>query len=528
MMRRIRRILAAALCMTAVLALCVTPALSAEGAAIYIEGSAANESVFQVYFRSTAAEPPTAESLSVSVNGQAVPVQSVQTYDYVDAGTSYFILADSSTSVIERALRDIRELTGAIASGMSRLDNIYIGQLGESIEPNGFLDDSEKIAARIQTLSKDEGGNDLYQSVADALDALTSSPLVKGRKCLVIIADGMDNNAAGLSEAELSEKIAEAGIPICTVALTYGTENAARIAAAKALSSLARQSGGTPILLGENGMGTQQAAEAVLQLRAEAYAAVLNAADVRAAAEGAEASFSLTLTAEEGECSAERSLDISALPAVESALPVESAEPGEAETAQEPSAAPEETEAAAATPAAGGEPQEQADVRHAWLLWALIAAGAVAAAAAILLIVLLGRKRRGRDRGGRSELVGAAVRYDDDAKTETQPQTVLNGPQLVIVRIGAQEGVRFQLHMTQPLVIGRDPKQAQLIIDEDAALSGAQCRLDWRDDSLIVSELSSAGTTRLNGAPVGGGKRVQTGDVLHIGACDYRIFWEKA
>ena len=139
----------------------------------------------------------------------------------------------------------------------------------------------------------------------------------------------------------------------------------------------------------------------------------------------------------------------------------------------------------------------------------------------IALIVFLAVS--GKKRGKKSAAAGTIVRFGPTSEQ-------LDGadvPDICIIRLGKEEQICCEMRMPAKLVIGGDPKRAQLALSGDSSIAPAQCRLVWRGGSVWVEEMSRKNRTLLNGALVEEATAVQSGDVLRLGAFDYRVFWEK-
>lgn len=88
-------------CLVLILALVLSlaPAVLAEGdAELYLEGGNVNGNVLQLVFYSSADETPSAENVSVQLDGQPIAVKSVNPLSYADPGTSYYLLFDTNTT----------------------------------------------------------------------------------------------------------------------------------------------------------------------------------------------------------------------------------------------------------------------------------------------------------------------------------------------------------------------------------------------------------------------------------------------
>lgn len=511
--RQLKRLLMLAMALAFVLA-GMPSALAEDEAQLQIAGGNASGDVFQVVFYSNAPEAPTAETLSVLIDGQPVALKSVNPISYADPGTTYVILFDTNTAVTERALPDMKSIAERILAGMGTQDNALIAPLGGKISAADITDDADKLSAAIEALAKDESGTDLYSTMSDALKLLGGSDAsLRPTKCLVVMADGLDSSSSGISALELSNQISNSNVPIYTIALTYNTKTTERVEAAKTISGFARQSpGGLNMMLKTDGVTVESAADAILAQHDLNYLAVLDSAAVRAVTQGDSAEITLNFAAASGALSDTQTLSISSLP--------------KTETASEPS--PEPTAAAVESPQPvidNGEGKgffevvkEKLFALPAWVLWTAGAAVVVVIALIVLLSVLSKKKKK------KAAAPGTIVRFGTvSEETPGQPGT----PDICVVRLGEKEKICCEISMPQSFAIGKDPKNAQLILADDPTIAPVQCRLLWKDGAVWVEEKSKKGKTLLNGSPIERATRLNSGDVLQMGAFEYRVFWEQ-
>ena len=294
-------------------------ALAQDEAQLQIAGGNASGDVYQIVFYSSAPDAPAAETLSVQIDGQPVALKSVNPISYADPGTTYVILFDTNTAVTERALPDMKSIAERILAGMGTQDNALIAPLGGKIAASDITDDADKLSASIEALAKDESGTDLYSTMSDALKLLNGTDVsLRPRKCLIVMADGLDSSSSGISALELSNQISTSNVPIYTIALTYNTKTSQRVEAAKTISGFARQSpGGLSQMLKTDGVTVENAADAILAQHDLNYLAVLDSAAVRAVSQGDSAEITLNFAAASGALTDTQTLSLASLPKAE-------------------------------------------------------------------------------------------------------------------------------------------------------------------------------------------------------------------
>ncbi len=490
-------------------------ALAQDDAQLHIAGGNASGDVYQVVFYSSAPEAPMEETLSVQIDGQPVELKSVNPISYADPGTTYVILFDTNTAVTERALPDMKSIAERILAGMGTQDNALIAPLGGKIAASDITDDADKLNAAIDALAKDESGTDLYSTMSDALKMLSGTDRsLRPRKCLIVMADGLDNSSSGISALELSNQISTSNVPIYTIALTYNTKTVERVEAAKTISGFARQSpGGLSQMLKTDGVTVESAADLILAQHNMNFLAVLDSAAVRAVTQGDSAEVTLTFAADSGTVSDTQTLSLANLPL--------------AEVVSEPSAEPTAAEEESPQPVINNDEKqgffdtvkEELLALPVWVLWTAGAAVVVVIALILLLAGLSKKKKKSK-----APAPGTVVRF---GTVSEETPGVSSAPDICVVRLGEKEKICCEITMPLSFAIGKNPKNAQLILSDDPIIAPVQCRLLWKDGAVWVEEKSKKSKTLLNGAPIVRPVCLNSGDVLQMGSFEYRVFWEQ-
>lgn len=501
------RVIEKLFCLLIALALVISlvpTAIAAEDEQLNIEGSVVSGSVLQIVFYCNAAQTPSEENLTLEIDGKTIELKSVNPISYADPGTSYIFLFDTNTAVTERALPDMKSIARTVVKKMGAQDNMLVAALGAEFGKSDFSDDTVALDAQIEALQKENKPQDLYSSMYDALTLLSGGTDLRARKCLVVIADGLDGQISGISERELSALVEEAQIPVYVVALTYNTKTDARVEAAKTITSFARMSpGGLSVFLTLG--GAEEAAIQILAQREKTYLAVVETDAVRAVTSEKQANIMLSMTSDQGVLSSStRAISLAAIAGAEATL-----EP--MEQTQDATTAPAVTQSPVPADMSSGNIMI---FLNGLPLWVYIASGAVLVGIIALIVIISVLKRR------RTQKESMIVRVDGSSGGA-------GGPNICIIQLGEPEQICCEMRMPESFVIGGDLKRAQLVLKDNTAIAPAQCRLTWNNGSVWVEEMSKKQRTELNGVPLGRVTPVKTGDVLRLGSLDYRIFWEK-
>ena len=493
----------AAILLCAMMIPVLSTANAAGDARLNLENANPSGDVLQVVFFDDSEEAPTADSLQISVNETVVPAISVNTIDYADPGTSYLVLVDTNTAVTERALPDMQTIAKGLIERLGANDNALIVPIGQTIDANDFSDDAENLTASVDALTRGESQTDLYSSISQAVNMLEHDLTLKPRRCLVVMADGLDNTSSGISALEVNTQVSQSHVPVYVVALTYNTKTPERVQAAKDISALARLSpGGVSILLKNDGVTTSDAVDAIFVQRMHTYLAALSMDTVRAAATATPDAVGITLTHKTaaGELSATSIFNnIGVQPTL----------------APEPSDTPAPTATAALvpTPVPTAEPIGRDEVTLP--LWLLYVIGAVVVIAVLaVLLVLLTKKRVGK-----SEKKAAFTRFDKTT-AKSAPPTQEN-PVICIVRLGEKEEIIFEGALKEPILLGTGEKTP--ILEKGADEEDIATRLVWRDGTIWAMQNSEG--VLVNGVPARKNACLSVGDVLRVAYAEYRIFY---
>ncbi len=504
----VRRALAAMM-FVALLLPAFAAASAAGDARINLESANISGDVLQLIFYSGAEEAPSQETLSVSIDGSSVAVDSINTIDYADPGTSYLFLFDTNTAVTERALPDMQTIARGLIAKFGAQDNALIVPIGQAIDVRGFTDDKNALNTSIEDLQRGYGKTDLYSSISEAVKLLENDATLRPRRCLVVMADGLDNTAGGISSLEVSTQVSQCHVPLYVVALTYSTGTQERIDAAKEISGIARLSpGGISVLLKNDGVGTSETVERILAQRTHTYLATIKGEVARGAAKGDTAEVTLTQTAPSGAMSATRQISIAALPTLAPTI----------------APTPESTATPQPTPAPTVAVTDQDFVRIPSTL--LYAAGAAVAAIIVAAILVMASKKRRKQ--PESESSSPVVRFAPPAVSQATPKgrqqpapaPQPENPMICIVRLGEQEDIVFEGTLQKAILLGDG--EGSPILPETAA-EQAKTHLIWRDGT--VWAMQNREGVLVNGAQARTNACLNIGDVLRVGDAEYRIFY---
>ena len=84
-------------------------------------------------------------------------------------------------------------------------------------------------------------------------------------------------------------------------------------------------------------------------------------------------------------------------------------------------------------------------------------------------------------------------------------------------------GQTFQIPLENPIIIGRNTNEADLVIDYDRSVSGRHCQICERDGKFYVKDLQSSNGSLLNGIRLSDEMEIYSGSILTLGRLEIKV-----
>ena len=84
-------------------------------------------------------------------------------------------------------------------------------------------------------------------------------------------------------------------------------------------------------------------------------------------------------------------------------------------------------------------------------------------------------------------------------------------------------GQTFQAPMKDSVIIGRNAKEADIVLDYDRSVSGRHCRIRERDGKFYVEDLQSSNGSLLNGIRLLEEMEIYSGSILTLGRVEMKV-----
>ncbi|MCH4192086.1 MAG: FHA domain-containing protein [Butyrivibrio sp.] len=452
---------------------------------------------------------------TVALGDQQLDVQNVKKFADSGEHVSYLFLADVSGSIKSDTSDQMKKAIESVIKSMDTEDNACIMTVGNNAYAGDFSSDQKQLTDQVEKINRLHEDTNLYYGIEQALSILDTSDQVNERKCLVIFSDGKDDQVRGITKEEVTKKIEEVHIPICSVAMLGKKPADGAVDYGKILGEFARLSPGGQYIL-YNGK-TADLAETITGVAD--HCNILYADLTGYQGNGTDVRLKVQLNAK-GIGSAEDGYDI------------DSADISEAVTKSTESMTQESSDSnSAMVTDEKNEPQRISEGSVAGLIFIFVLA--LSCVVAILTRMKKENKKKIRKENAEEKkpVADKEIAEDqtdmknDDPVKETAPIWE-HEIKIKLIKLGQneeEEEVSVVIH--DNAVIGRNAVLSDVAFENDELLSGAHCRLSYDGKNIYIEDLHSTNGTMLNGVPLKEKYPVACDDVISLGASEWRIIW---
>lgn len=482
--------------------------------------------------------------LSLSVDGQNVPVDSLESLGNAGISTTWMILSDRSTV---GATKGLKALASGIIDMMKAGDNAGIVVTGNSHEQMSLSEDQVSLKTLIESdlLKRNYQERYLNATIATAIQYLNQYNEVRDRACLVVVSNGENADETGMTTEELRQIIQNNAVTIYTFTFQDDDPRTTLINQFEALARLSCGGIATSIRYNASEATVVESLAGVQENERQFRVVSCNPAISGVLGREMTLSFAdgdYTVTANV-QLSAEEEAKYSRIFAAIN-TPVPTAEPTATPTVEptatptaEPTATPTAEPTATPTAEPTVEPTPMPTVEPSpiptmepestpIISSKPVVIGGIAAVIVLLLVVLNVRKKKpaeigdegsqgegvtdseGQGNAGNGNITDSKTGPSKDTEIQIPPKALL---QVTLTPCNGSNSVVYQADMGREMIIGRDPRRAQMLINHpDASISGMHLRLSYENNVMKAKDISRNGTF-VNG------KRIQNTVVLHSG-----------
>lgn len=424
------------------------------------------------------------------------------------------VLLDNSLSIKEKYRASIKTFLTDLAAARNTGDTFTIATYAEQTtylteESSDYLNIKAQIDG-IQFINQESYFTNALYTVLEELDQYDEIKYTR----IIVIADGIDNEALGYTDEELNGRIRDAGVPIYTLGCTSkgNEENLKR------MFSLSRLSNGKSYLMDE-----VSESEILKEIESDLDIVKVVVVPQDKVCDGT--SQSVRISFGEDYCTAQAVMPFKARETVR--------ETEKKETVPEKTTAVQETKKET-------EPETSGSLRWNKKTSMLIAAGASVLAVLIILpIVIIKRKKTEKSGFSDSEFdipsaknkelekkrPNGDTKIMNDSSDESTGQTDILGVNRqvrLLLKDMDNPSKTFEYPIRDKIRIGRNASKCQVVIDYDKYISAIHCEIIVKGDGLYVRDgggdvIASTNGTFVNGKRVAPELPLPSGSVLKLG-----------
>lgn len=469
----------------------------------------------------------TADNSELLLDNQVYEIESIQTLEEADVPVSYLFLVDVSGSMDEQRIETAKSMIHQFLDKKKEGDNFCIVTMGDNLNSSGFFDSAEEISAWTDKIALTKEDTNLYYSITEELKVLKTEQAVRSKRCLVILSDGADDQAVGITREEAETAVKDAHIPVFTVALLKEEPTESQIESAKILGSFSRYSAGgryyAPVLEEYETGDICGDALSVIN-RSLIVTADLNQVDIE------DKNAALQMTLSDGSQKAEDEVTIF----------IDAKEPDQGfsgnlairkEKTQEEDTE-DSTQAVESEEVQSTETEGKENVDGSKRIITGVAVGAVLFLALLIILVLTQKKKKPQheenreeeDNRAAGESEKTALFQDTNVLPEQNTGDVSRALKVALYQMGQGKTKEYTFSLKSEVSMGRG-RNCTFSMPEDKALSETHCIFKNCDGKVFLMDNGSTNGTFVNGVPIVGEHELYQDDVLLAGSYEYRVTW---
>lgn len=448
---------------------------------------------------------------SVKAQVAQYPCENVELIMPEDISIHTVIMIDNSLSVTESNRENIKNILREYVQELPEKEMISLAVFGEEIQ---FLTEKsqnrEELTQLIDAIEFHDQDTYLTDFLFQALQKIENdSDFTR----FIIISDGVDNKAIGITKEELTDKLKESSRPIYTIGHIYG-ENDSQL---KNMFALSRVSNGKELLIEDFEDISLIAKEVhdfsgLYALKTEIPEDVMD---------GGNRYVLLSLSTDGGdwEITGEAPMPFGLIEKAE-AVPEPTQEPTPNPTIQptpEPTLAPEPTPASVKE--SGGLGLEK------------VIGGIVLILAIIVFYFYQKRNKSDKKKKKPGKKPVTPVKPTKPSKPETESgnkpveeeTVILDGRYLLVLRDRLSPEKIFRYPLDGNVIVGRNVDRVQVAIDSSRTISGQHCEFYVKANRFFVRDLNSINHTYLDGKMIKGEAEVVSGSIVKLGEAEFCI-----
>ncbi|MEI6414247.1 MAG: VWA domain-containing protein [Pseudomonadota bacterium] len=459
-----------------------------------------------------------ASQIRGTVGSHVAEVKSLIPFANSGEGVAYIFLVDISRSLSGERFEQIKKALRSWIATLGTHDRVALLSFGTGVQTRlDFTRDIAALNAAIDGLALTDRQTFLHQALVRGMAlGRQHAEGLPTRRVIVILTDGIDDAAGGVTEQEVSARMAEGPVPLYAIGFSSVHDRIKREAGLKLLGRFARQSGGMFVEAGRDDLATTYAA--MKKRIHEVYRATLRCAACVLDGNRYRLQLSLVsagLTLNDG-------VDVRLYPLPPQAVPEATPATGRAPATTTP------------TPATPANPPPSS-INMGWWLYPVIG---------VSLILLIGGLMLYRRRK-KPTTTEPPLKPEESANHSPPPlaDSITIAPAMAAPTVAAapesprspagrrvrlvfmntqRRGDEVSLVLAPTAILGRSASCA-LVISGDEEVSSSHARLMADGRRVVLEDLGSTNGTWLNGVAIRAPTPVTAGDVLKLGRAELRF-----
>ena len=223
------------------------PAHAQEALEVHVENSRAEENRLKIYVNDTSDKAEyalTPDDFSVTLGGNRLTCTDVSRFSGTGEPVSYIFLVDVSGSISEEKLQNMKDYLKTVTEKLQAIDQVCLITLGDNLNIGEFTSGKAAIDAQIDQITGLQEDTNLYYGIVESLKLLNSRTENSGKRALLVLSDGQDDQTTGITREEVNNWLEETRIPVYTAAMLDSGADSTAQEFAKILGSFARLSAG--------------------------------------------------------------------------------------------------------------------------------------------------------------------------------------------------------------------------------------------------------------------------------------------
>ena len=438
------------------------------------------------------------EQLSATVGSYPAEVKAVKPFSELHQGTAFIFLIDISKSLKPQAFGQLQTALKTWVDGMHEQDRAALISFGSQVKVlQDFSADKGALKQRVDTLAPSDMDTFLYQGLVQAfeLGRRQDADLPK-RRVIVVLTDGIDDAAGGVTKEEVLLQMTENRIPIYAIGFAVPPFTQDKEKGLKELGVLARTSGGH--FLKADSMPLTEAYALQKERIVNSYEVHLVCNDCKAEGQLSR----LNVTFNDGNRTLSDGLDLRLIP--------------------QPKVTSGDKKAYLDAAGKTNNEQKRSPEKINYIPWAALAIGLLLAL--LVLLRIMKHRKLAREKAMKEAvLAGSGSESPEKANAgikQDAPLPAKYNLSLTVVT-GSEPGKRFNLGFDESAVIGRAP-DCDLTLN-DSEISSRHAEIKFDKGILVIKDLNSTNGTLINGVPIHTLHYLQDGDQILIGRTELRL-----